>query len=82
MNTELKPKQFTEEQLEEYYMSLNSDGFDIVCKKTKKKLEQIDNKFVEDVLSTCWNSRKITFKQFKVLVNFITNVIPEYRDFS
>lgn len=82
MNTELKLKQFTEEQLEEYYVSLDSEMFDRVCKTTKRKLEQVDNKFVEDVLSTCWKTRRITYKQFKVLVNFNTNVIPEYRDFN
>jgi len=72
----------TDEQLQEYYIELNSERFDRICNSTRRKLQDIDNNFVEEVLNTCWKSRRITFKQFKVLWNFNTNVITEYRDFN
>jgi len=74
--------QLTDEQLQLHYIELNSERFNIICKATEKKLEQIDNNFVKEVLTTCWKARRITFKQFKVLWNFNSNVIPEYRDFN
>jgi hypothetical protein len=77
-----KPTQITDEELQEHYIQLNSERFDIVCHSTRRKLKDIDNKFVEEVLNTCSKARRITFKQFKVLWNFNANVIPEYRDFN
>ena len=78
MNT----NKISEEKLQEYYINLNSDKFDYLCEQTENRLQYIENNFVEEVLNTCWKARRITFKQFKVLYNFNTNVIPEYRDFN
>lgn len=77
-----KTIKLTDEELQQHYIELDSDRFDMICMKTEYKLTQIDNKFVKEVLITCRNARRITFKQFKVLWNFIANVVPEYRDFN
>ena len=73
---------FTDEELQEKYISLNSNKFNFLCQSTKDRLEHIENKFVEEVLNTCSKTRRITFKQFKVLYKYNTTTIPEYRDFN
>ena len=71
-----------EVQLQKMYMELNKEQFQKLCSATEKKLTGIQNDFVEAVLTTCSDAKKITFKQFKVLYNFCTGEIPEYRDFN
>lgn len=69
----LTPEQF-EEQLKIKFDNLTADEFNNLCVTTNNNLKSKENNFILEVLKSVWKVKQISFKQWKALNSFNSEV--------